>query len=147
MKRFIIGASLLGTLALGLGIGFAVAQVSEPREKVLHVPDLASKNLAPGITNRAVTGDLVMMIYNDLAAGAIVPEHNHAAEQISYVVSGRIKFTFDGREHVLGPGDAIVIPSHVVHGAVLIEDTRTIEAFGPPHPAFLDIAGQGVRGK
>lgn len=137
MKKLIMGGLIV---VLSAVLGPAAAQVTVPREKVFHVADLPTKSFVPGFTNQAVTGVMAMMLFNHLEAGAIAPPHNHPSEQITYVVSGRLKMMVEDRVTVLGPGDVMVIPAHVVHGAEVLEDTHTIEAFGPPHQAFLDIA-------
>lgn len=74
----------------------------------------------------------------NLARGAVVPLHSHDHEQLSYVVSGKLKFHVAGEEIVVGPGEALQIPSWAEHGVDVIEDTVVIDTFAPVRQDWLD---------
>lgn len=44
-----------------------------------------------------------------------VPFHWHSSIEIICVLSGELVFRFDGRIHVIGPGEFVVVPSGVIH--------------------------------
>lgn len=142
MKR-----SLIFALALVL-VPFAAPAVAQenppevkpPREKVLHVEDIPTHDLWGVIHIRAIMGEMTMMVFNDFDKGANITPHNHPSEQITYILKGRLRFMVEDREHILGPGDIIVVPSFVKHGAVALEDTTTIEAFAPIRNDWRDFA-------
>jgi len=51
------------------------------------------------------------------------PPHHHAWDEAYYVIEGQVKFTLEGRELVLGPGEFMHIPGGVVHGFSGVSDT------------------------
>lgn len=63
--------------------------------------------------------------------------HSHPHVQSTYVRSGRFRFTLDGRDFEIGPGDAFVIPSGAVHGCVCLEAGELIDSFTPRRDDFL----------
>ena len=67
-------------------------------------------------------------------AGAL---HSHPHVQSTYVRSGRYRFSLDGREFEVGPGDAFVIPSGAEHGCVCLEAGELIDSFTPRRDDFL----------
>lgn len=118
----------------------AAAQLKEPMEKVVHVPDIPWHALSPTTRIRAVTGDMALMGFVEFEAGSKFPIHKHPNEQFSYVVEGRLKIVVDGRAYILGPGDIMVIPSFMPHGGEALEATKVIEAFGPTRADFQSFA-------
>ena len=86
--------------------------------------DIPREELSRKIKRRIVTGEKVMTAIVDLAEGAVVPSHQHDSEQITYVVSGWLRFTMgDGSVIDVKSGETLVIPSNVEHAAVAMEDT------------------------
>lgn len=68
-----------------------------------------------------------------LEAGSAFPAHDHAAEQITLVLEGRLAFELDQDRHVLGPGDAIAIPSGVPHAVTAADGpVAAVDAWSPP---------------
>ena len=63
--------------------------------------------------------------------------HSHPHVQSTYVQSGRYRFTVDGREFQVGPGDAFVIPSNAEHGCTCLEGGELIDSFTPRRDDFL----------
>ena len=63
--------------------------------------------------------------------------HSHPHVQSTYVQTGRYRFTVDGREFEVGPGDAFVIPSHAQHGCTCLEGGELIDSFTPRRDDFL----------
>ncbi|WP_126152761.1 cupin domain-containing protein [Paracoccus haematequi] len=63
--------------------------------------------------------------------------HSHPHVQSTYVQSGRYRFTVDGRDFEVGPGDAFVIPSGAEHGCTCLEAGELIDSFTPRRDDFL----------
>ena len=63
--------------------------------------------------------------------------HSHPHVQSTYVQSGRYRFTVDGRDFEVGPGDAFVIPSNAEHGCTCLEGGELIDSFTPRRDDFL----------
>lgn len=86
----------------------------------------------PGVTRRTVYLADVMLAIHDFEPGAIIPEHQHPHQQITWIASGGMKFTLDGEERVLRAGDGVVIPPDVPHSAVILDEAcQAIDAFHP----------------
>jgi len=78
-----------------------------------------------------------MVVRFTFRAGATVPLHTHPHEQSSYIVTGKFRYVIAGKEHILLPGDSIVIPGHIPHEAEALEDTVDINSFSPPREDYL----------
>jgi quercetin dioxygenase-like cupin family protein len=79
-----------------------------------------------------------MIAHVYLAQGAIVPEHAHHNEQITYILEGKLRFTIGGETIDVGAGEVLTIPSHVPHTAEALEDTLDVDVFHPPRQDWLD---------
>ncbi len=87
--------------------------------------------LSPTIARKIISGEKAMVAQVFLAKGAIVPEHHHEAEQITYILEGALRFELEGREVVVAKGEVLRIPSNVPHRAVALEDTLDLDIFSP----------------
>ena len=83
------------------------------------------------ISRKIVAGEKAMVAQVFLKKGAVVPEHHHESEQITYIIEGALKFELEGREVTVHKGEVLVIPSHVPHRAVAVEDTLDLDIFSP----------------
>ncbi|WP_374300701.1 cupin domain-containing protein [Paracoccus sp. (in: a-proteobacteria)] len=93
--------------------------MSDPVRTVLaHAPDL-------------------MVVRFAFEAGDRGALHSHPHVQSTYVQSGRYRFTMDGRDFEVGPGDAFVIPSNAEHGCECLEGGVLIDSFTPRRDDFL----------
>ena len=77
---------------------------------------------------RRIQGETITLAVVELAPNAIVPEHQHVAEQLGLIISGEMHFTVDGETRTLGPGGTWRILSNRPHnvqagpdGAVVID--------------------------
>ena len=108
-------------------------------DAVLHRwDDIPDKQLAPGVRRRFLTADRVTIARFNLARDAVVPVHDHDHEQVSYVVSGALKFVVDGKETLVRAGEALQIPSWAKHGVTALEDTQVIDVFSPVRQDWID---------
>ena len=106
---------------------------------VLHRwDDLPTQHLAPGIDRRFLTAARVTIARFALSRGAVVPQHSHDHEQVSYVVSGTVRFRVAGEEIVVRAGEALQIPSWAEHGVHVEEDAEVIDVFCPVRQDWID---------
>jgi len=96
------------------------------------------EQLNPLLSRQLITGQNVMLARVLLKKGCIVPEHHHENEQLTYIETGRLKFTVGGREIVVGPGEVLCIPPNAPHRAEALEDTVDIDIFNPPRQDWLN---------
>lgn len=102
--------------------------------------DLTAEPLKDGLTRRLITGDRMMIAHVYLKKGVEVPRHAHENEQITYILEGALKFHLgaDGeREVIVRAGEVLVIPSHLPHSALALEDTLDVDIFDPPRQDWL----------
>jgi quercetin dioxygenase-like cupin family protein len=83
------------------------------------------------LSRQMISGENATVSQLFLKKGATVPRHSHANEQYSWIISGSLKFIFDDQELIVSGGEILVIPPHVAHGAVAIEDTVDMDFFAP----------------
>jgi len=94
-----------------------------------------------GIERRIINGDRMMLSHVYLKKGAIVPKHSHENEQITYILSGVLRFWLgeDGSEVVdVRAGEVLHIPSNLPHKAEALEETLDVDIFSPPRQDWLD---------
>jgi quercetin dioxygenase-like cupin family protein len=98
---------------------------------------LPLEQMTDDITRQMMSGAHTTVARIVLLRGAVVPRHCHPSEQLSVVVSGALRFTFDEGERDVGPGQMIFIPSGVPHAALALEDTVDLDVFGPPREDWI----------
>ena len=86
-----------------------------------------------GIVRQTLHGERQTLVRYVYQPGAIFPVHQHPEEQITVVVTGRIRFDIAGATVELGPGEAAVIPANLPHGAVVVGDA-VVETFNTLSP-------------
>jgi quercetin dioxygenase-like cupin family protein len=64
--------------------------------------------------------------------GAVAPSHQHPNEQVTFILEGRFRYTIDGKEVTLGPGELVFIPPNAVHQGEAIEDVVCVDFSSPP---------------
>jgi quercetin dioxygenase-like cupin family protein len=99
---------------------------------------MSGQQLTPAIERRYLTGERVTVARFALGQGGVVPRHVHDNEQVSCVLSGVLKFQFDDREVVVGPGEVMQIPGGIPHAVTVLEDTVVIDMFSPVRQDWID---------
>lgn len=87
--------------------------------------------LFPGIDAQIFAGKNIMVMRVELAQGAIAVAHAHPHEQLSIVLQGEITFVIGEEQKTLKTGDAVVIPSDMLHSAEAVHACELIEVFSP----------------
>ena len=103
--------------------------------------DMPKETVTPLLDRRLIVGNRMMLAHIYLKKGCIVPLHSHDNEQLTYVLSGALRFSIGsetGETIVIGPGEVLVIPSNVPHKAEALEDTLDVDVFCPPRQDWLD---------
>ena len=98
------------------------------------------------ISRKLVYGERAMLAHVFLKKGAVVPEHHHESEQITYILEGALKFEIEGKEIIVGKGQVLRIPSFVPHRAVALEDTLDLDIFSPIRHDWLKKDDAYLRG-
>ena len=85
------------------------------------------------------TGDKIMCTVMRYKKGVAVPRHNHPAEQVGYVVKGRLKLSVNDRDvGILEKGDSYVVKGSEFHSIEALEESECIDMFSPPREEYRD---------
>ena len=109
----------------------AISMIAPMTHKFLTWDTIPLEEMSDLISRKVVTGEKAMLAHIYLKKDAVVPEHHHESEQITYIVEGALKFELEGREVIVRKGEVLLIPSNVPHRAVALEDTIDIDVFAP----------------
>ena len=104
----------------------------DEEETIIKKADIPIFRVSKSITGQKVEGEKGAMTFVEIKKGGVSPYHNHESEQFNYVVKGKYKMRVEDREHIIYPGDIILIPSFIDHNMKALEDSVHIEFFSPP---------------
>ena len=118
-----------------------MVSMSLPAVRHFRWSDMPEERVTEVIGRKLITGDQMMLAHVYLKKGALVPQHSHHNEQITYILSGALHF-FIGvnrdEEVIVREGEVLHLPSNVVHEARALEDTLDVDVFSPPRQDWLD---------
>jgi len=106
--------------------------------RIYRKEDLPLKPAVPGAKMWAVGLEKSMLTYFEMEGNTSFPEHSHEAEQITMVLEGELTFAVDSGQITVKPGEAIAIPSNVVH-SVATGNTpcKAVDAWSPVRKEYL----------
>ncbi|MDA1099070.1 MAG: cupin domain-containing protein [Proteobacteria bacterium] len=107
----------------------------------LVLDEVTMEQVGAGMRRQLICGQQMMLARISLAAGVSVPQHQHANEQITYLLAGEMEFRFgdDGADlRHIGAGEILVIPGDMPHSANVLADAEVIELFAPPRQDWID---------
>ena len=103
--------------------------------------DMPKEKVTDMLDRRLITADRMMLSHVYLKKGAIVPQHSHENEQLTYILEGGLRFWIGADQaQVIDvmAGDVLHIPSNVLHKAEALADTLDVDIFSPPRQDWLD---------
>lgn len=103
--------------------------------------EMPRERVTDQIARRMVTGQRIMLAHVYLEKGSIVPRHSHENEQVTYILSGALRFWIgedEAQEIVVRAGEVLHIPANLPHKAEALEDTLDLDVFSPPRQDWLD---------
>jgi len=100
--------------------------------EAIRIDALEEHEPMKGCHGRFVHSATMTHAYWRIEQGAVVPEHQHAQEQVVNVLEGELELVLDGVPHRLRPGDVLVVPSGARHSARGIVESRVLDVFSPP---------------
>ena len=111
---------------------------AKPDARVLRWNDLPQDHPMAKIDRRRIIGSHLMVSQVFLHKGFSVGTHDHANEQMAWVLSGRVRFGVGAegskqrREVTLVGGEVLHLPPNVPHSAEALEDSLVADLFSPP---------------
>ena len=104
--------------------------------------DLEPLQVVPGLNFQPVLGDKLMVNFVRFDHNVVAPVHWHDEEQITLVIEGELEFQVGDETRTMRPGDAVVIPPNVPHGARTYDNNcLEIDVFHPPRRGLLEAMG------
>ena len=108
---------------------------------IIRKDEAPTQAVEPGVIRQVLAHDAeLMMVRVTFAKGAEGYVHSHPHRQVTYVESGRFRFTLNGSVTELTAGDSWFVPPGVPHGAVALEAGAVIDVFTPARTDFLSAA-------
>ena len=106
---------------------------------VVYHTDADAVEAAPGVTRRVKAfSDDIMCVENVFETGAVGTMHTHPHTQLTYIVSGRFRFTVGENVYEVGAGDTLLKKDGVIHGCVALEGGVMLDLFTPMREDFVD---------
>ncbi len=109
--------------------------------KKLNWNEVPTEEVNPSMFRKMVWGEKLMIAKMRFKDGFVVPLHQHVHEQVTQVISGKMRFWFgENKEQVmdLEEGDVVVIPSNLPHEALMIGEVEEMDTWSPPRQDWLD---------
>lgn len=92
----------------------------------------------PGVVRKVLAFcDELMCVENVFEAGAIGAMHHHPHTQITYVASGRFRFTIGDETREVKAGDTLLKQDDIVHGCQCLEAGILVDFFTPMREDFI----------
>lgn len=92
---------------------------------------LPAKSILPGISGHYAHTEKITLGDVEVAAGTVLPMHQHPHDQFSYLLSGRVEFTVGDETRLMEPGQCAVIPGGTPHGCRALTHCRILDVFSP----------------
>ena len=100
--------------------------------------DVKGTEASPGVERRVLAYcDELMCVENVFQKGSIGAMHHHPHTQITYVASGRFRFTIGDQTHEVVAGDTLLKQNGSPHGCECIEDGILVDFFTPMREDFV----------
>lgn len=100
--------------------------------------EIPQEAITPSIARKFITTDRMTIAQFELKRGGVVPRHAHENEQVSWVMSGSLKFTVGGNETVVRAGEVVQIPGGVEHEVEVLADAVVVDVFCPVRQDWID---------
>lgn len=105
-----------------------------------HLEKLPEREVVKGVHIRILVGDRLMYSIVRIEPLAVVPTHQHAHEQLSYMLDGELEMWISDDRRVIRRGDMCVIPSDVPHGGqATAAGCLVLDAFHPIREEYVKL--------
>jgi quercetin dioxygenase-like cupin family protein len=103
---------------------------------VVTLAALPAKTIFPGVTAHFAHFARLTVGEVELAAGAVVPVHQHPHDQITYILAGEAECTVGGETHPLSSGMCVLTPGGTPHTFRALTACHAIDVFTPVREDF-----------
>lgn len=89
------------------------------------------EQMNPLLVRQVYHAELYTIARLEMKAGARVPVHEHSNEQVTTVLTGRLRFTVAGHEIDVAAGESLALAANEPHGVEVLEDSVALDVFTP----------------
>ncbi|MDO4804502.1 MAG: cupin domain-containing protein [Lachnospiraceae bacterium] len=108
-------------------------------ERWVFYDDVVSEDMGGGVVRRVLAySDDIMVVENTFTENAVGKMHSHPHTQITYVKSGRFRFTIGDTTREVSEGDTLLKKNGVPHGCVCLEAGVLLDVFSPYRQDFVN---------
>ena len=109
------------------------------KASIVYYKDAQIQDLGGGVSRRvfAYTPTL-MTVAVSFEKGSVGALHSHPHCQNTYILSGRFRFTVDGKEVEVAEGDTLAFPANSIHGSLCLEAGTLLDTFTPMREDFIN---------
>jgi quercetin dioxygenase-like cupin family protein len=93
--------------------------------------EIALEKVTEMVSRKFVSGEQETVAQIYLKRGAVVPQHAHQSDQMTYVLQGALKLLVAGDEVTLRDGELLHIRPGVMHQVEALDDTFVLGVFSP----------------
>ncbi|CAM4323209.1 cupin domain-containing protein [Zobellia roscoffensis] len=118
-----------------------IDSVATSKVQHFNFDEMEPESIGEGIKRKWFHGEKGQMTIFDLEKEAHIPWHKHPNEQITYIMSGKVKIKtiIDGKEEfvIVSGGEVIVFPENVPHEFWALEKTVDLDVHVPVRQDWL----------
>lgn len=106
--------------------------------QIVYNHEIPLTDLGAGVSRKILSYDEQMMIVEvHFEKNSIGSTHVHPHQQLTYVQSGRFRFTIDEQPFEVSQGDSLLFPPNIPHGMVCLESGVLLDIFHPMREEFI----------
>ncbi len=124
---------------------FRRATDEELADCIITYRQVPAAQLAKGAMSHILAGKNMTLSFASLSAGSYFPVHSHPYEQMMLVLEGELDAILEGVLYRMRPGDVILFPAGLEHGAQMREQScEILDIFSPARPDYEEKLKQAV---
>ena len=100
--------------------------------------EITLEKITEMVSRKFVSGERETLAQIYLKRGAIVPQHAHTSEQMTYVLQGALKLLVGLDEITVREGEVLHIAPGARHQAEALEDTFVLSMFSPVREDWVE---------
>lgn len=136
------------TYIVGSGLyseeGLAGRRKKEKLQK-LSWHTVQAEALSDRLQRQVIFGEKATLARFEAKRGVEIARHYHDNEEYMWVLSGAMRYSFDGEDTVLNAGEVLVVPPNVPHSIITLEDSSFVCFFAPKREDWLRGEDQYLR--
>ena len=89
--------------------------------------ELPLEKVTEMVARKTVSGATQTLVQMYFKKGAIVPQHEHAGEQLVYVLQGALRARLGDDEFTVREGEVLIVPPATPHQTEALDDTFVLK--------------------